>query len=207
MDLRQTRPGRERFGLGEPHDLEAVLAFCLGYGNLVTTAWWDDIWLKEAFATWLETKIVDTAYPEWRERVRRRRSSAWPYPQTGSDLRAYFKGAPVIRMFENHIGPDVFRRGVQNFLEKHAWRAATSSEFLAAISAARRRTSPDRGPACERFKFCPRRTLRLRTRPQGPARSRSAGNVKAASSCFRASTTARSLICTRPFGAPPSRPQ
>jgi hypothetical protein len=67
MDLRQTRPGRERFGLGEPHDLEAVLAFCLGYGNLVTTAWWDDIWLKEAFATWLETKIVDTAYPEWRE--------------------------------------------------------------------------------------------------------------------------------------------
>ena len=35
------------------------------FGDLVTTAWWNDIWLNEAFATWMETKIVNQWQPDW----------------------------------------------------------------------------------------------------------------------------------------------
>ena len=48
----------------------------------------------------------------------------------------YQKGAAVIRMFENYVGPEKFRSGIQNYMRKHAWGAATARDFLAAISEA-----------------------------------------------------------------------
>ena len=55
------------------------------FGDLVTMAWWDDLWLNEAFATWMESKIVDRWKPEWGSRVGARRERARaPWTRTRS---------------------------------------------------------------------------------------------------------------------------
>jgi alanyl aminopeptidase len=73
-------PGLITYGtstiLGKPEDKSVrlqrgylgIAAHELGhiwFGDYVTTAWWDDIWLNEAFATWISAKIVDQMHPEW----------------------------------------------------------------------------------------------------------------------------------------------
>ena len=126
------------------------------FGDLVTTAWWNDIWLNEGFATWMETKIVDEWKPEWRvnltavdDRIEAMgldslitaRKVRQPIV-TESDIAnafdniTYLKGAALLRMFENWIGPEVFRRGVHAYIQAHADKNATTADFLAAISGA-----------------------------------------------------------------------
>jgi len=93
------------------------------FGNLVTMAWWDDLWLNESFATWMAGKIVDELYPEWQWRVRRvaERARAMDADALASARRirqpvesrndlsnafnsiAYEKGASVLAMFESWI--------------------------------------------------------------------------------------------------------
>ena len=41
----------------------------------------------------------------------------------------YLKGAAVIRMFENYVGPELFRKGIQNYMRKHPWGNATARDF------------------------------------------------------------------------------
>jgi len=128
------------------------------FGDLVTTAWWNDIWLNEAFATWMERKITAEWKPEWQSRV----------ADVGSILRAeredslisarkirqeitskddinnafdditYEKGATVIGMFENWMGAEEFRKGVQSYLKQYAFRATTAAEFLDSLSSSSR---------------------------------------------------------------------
>ncbi len=126
------------------------------FGDLVTTAWWNDIWLNEGFATWMETKIVNEWKPEWHanidavddrleamgldslvsaRKIRQPILSASDIANAFDNI-TYMKGAAVLRMFENYLGPDVFRRGVHAYLEAHADKNATTEEFLASISAA-----------------------------------------------------------------------
>lgn len=129
------------------------------FGDLVTTAWWNDIWLNEAFATWLETKIVAQWKPEWHIEAdaiettlaamesdslvsaRRIRQPIESYDDIGNafDSITYLKGSAVIRMFENWAGPDNFRRGVQQYLKDFADRSATAPQFLSAVSQAAKR--------------------------------------------------------------------
>jgi alanyl aminopeptidase len=126
------------------------------FGDLVTTAWWNDIWLNEGFATWMQTKAIERWAPAWgmrAERVKERQGAAEADTlvnarvirqpiQTYSDVKnafdsiTYEKGASVLRMFEAWVGEETFRRGVQNYLRAHADGTATSEDFLAAISAA-----------------------------------------------------------------------
>jgi cytosol alanyl aminopeptidase len=126
------------------------------FGDLVTTAWWDDIWLNEAFATWSEAKILEQLRPDWRSTVsaqRDKRNSVGfdllpsarrirqPIENVGDIAHAfdpitYNKGAAVISMFENYLGPAVFRRGVQKYIDSHSHSNATASDFLRALSAA-----------------------------------------------------------------------
>jgi len=138
------------------------------FGDLVTLAWWNDIWLNEAFATWMETKATDIWQPSWGEKVvevtdrsgaatedtlATSRSIRQPIESYGDinnafDGITYQKGAAVIRMFEMYLGPDKFQKGVQNYLRAHAYGNATATDFLAAISEA---TGGDVTPAFDTF--------------------------------------------------------
>ncbi|HEX4748459.1 MAG TPA: M1 family metallopeptidase [Bryobacteraceae bacterium] len=127
------------------------------FGDLVTTEWWNDIWLNEAFATWTEQKILAEWKPEWKTRVEDVMDSKMSAEQSDSLVTArkirqeikskddisnafdnitYQKGASVIRMFETWMGPEQFRKGVQSYLKQYAFRNATAPEFLDAISSA-----------------------------------------------------------------------
>jgi alanyl aminopeptidase len=119
-------------------------------GDFVTTAWWDDIWLNEAFATWISAKITDEMHPEWDGKVSRVQSrngimgndslvTARRIRQpieskhdiaNAFDGITYQKGAAVIAMFEHFVGPDAFRKGVHNYLLRHAYGNATATDFL-----------------------------------------------------------------------------
>ncbi|MBL8949986.1 MAG: M1 family peptidase, partial [Myxococcaceae bacterium] len=125
------------------------------FGDLVTMAWWDDLWLNEAFATWMTTKVVAAWKPKWDADVlaTQRRSGALGsdglanarqvrQPITANDdiVNAfdgitYGKGASVISMFESWVTPAAFQKGVKRYLEQHAHGNATAADFLAAISA------------------------------------------------------------------------
>jgi len=124
------------------------------FGDLVTAAWWDDIWLNEAFATWMESKIVERWAPTWgtsADRVAQRNKAAdadalvsarivrqpvrsYDDVRNAFDAITYEKGASVLRMFERWVGEEVFRRGIQGYLRAHADGNATARDFLRAIS-------------------------------------------------------------------------
>jgi alanyl aminopeptidase len=126
------------------------------FGDLVTTAWWDDIWLNEAFATWMEQKIVSEWKPEWHIPVEyvdaklhaEENDSLISARKVRQEIRSkddisnafdsitYDKGAAVIGMFENWIGPSEFRKGVRAYLQHYAFKNANAPEFLDAISSA-----------------------------------------------------------------------
>ena len=124
------------------------------FGDLVTTAWWNDTWLNEAFATWMERKIPGEWKPEWHldvsavnarlgamrdDELASAREIRQPILSNDDIANAfdditYEKGAAVIEMFEHWIGEAKFRAGVQAYLKQHAWGNATANDFEAAIS-------------------------------------------------------------------------
>ncbi|CAN5898873.1 M1 family metallopeptidase [soil metagenome] len=124
------------------------------FGDLVTTAYWDDIWLNEGFANWLETKTAYAFEPSWHDdfaeldmrngalaadSIVTARQIRQPIQNTDDILTAfdgitYNKGASILRMFENYVGPEVFRKGVREYLTSKAHGNATSADFAAAIS-------------------------------------------------------------------------
>ena len=126
------------------------------FGDYVTTAWWDDIWLNEGFANWMENKIKARFEPAWHEELVEldMRTSALeadsiisarrirqPIASTDDILNVfdgitYDKGASVLNMFESYVGADVFQRGVRNYLTARAFGNATSADFVDAISTA-----------------------------------------------------------------------
>lgn len=125
-------------------------------GDLVTTAWWDDIWLNEGFAVWITSKILDTWRPGWKMRSSEAMSagaamsadalvSARKVRQAieapgdianAFDGITYMKGAAILRMFEHWIGAAAFRTGVHDYLERHAWGSATTTDLLDALGRA-----------------------------------------------------------------------
>src|SRR5581483_1051137 len=124
------------------------------FGDLVTPLWWDDIWLNEAFATWMEMKIVAQWKPEWHTRLdnmgpkfgamrsdslvsaRRVRQPIESVNDIANafDGITYEKGAAIIRMFESWAGETQFQAGVAAYLKRYAYRNATVHDFLDAIS-------------------------------------------------------------------------
>jgi cytosol alanyl aminopeptidase len=124
------------------------------FGNLVTQAWWDDVWLSEGFATWLETKISDLERPEFERGLTatdtrdamldsdsaKGRPVRVPAgsrddlgPVTVYDLIIYNKGASILKMLEDWLGPEVFQRALHRYLIDHQFGDATSADLVKAI--------------------------------------------------------------------------
>jgi alanyl aminopeptidase len=124
-------------------------------GDLVTMRWWDDLWLNEAFATWITPRIVDRLAPEYDTRLEQLRWLSGAMTQdsqlsarrirqpivTNDDIETAFdditygKGAGVIAMFETWLGEEPFRRGLRQYLREHANGSATVDDLLGALSA------------------------------------------------------------------------
>jgi aminopeptidase N len=126
------------------------------FGDLVTMAWWDDIWLNEGFATWMANNPLDALHPDWNVpvdaelenqtaltldslRATRPIHSEVTTPaqiDEAFDAIAYQKGAAVLRMIESYVGRDTFRKGVNAYLQAHAYGNATARDFWTAIATA-----------------------------------------------------------------------
>jgi aminopeptidase N len=119
------------------------------FGDLVTPAWWDNLWLNEGFATWMESKAAAEWQPKWHydEDVAEDVNNTLDSDASGStrpirtqaetpaeinamfDDIAYGKAGAVIGMVENWVGEEVFRKGVQAYLAAHLYGNATAEDF------------------------------------------------------------------------------
>jgi aminopeptidase N/puromycin-sensitive aminopeptidase len=119
------------------------------FGDLVTPAWWDNLWLNEGFATWMETKAPSEWQPTWEyaqdvaiekdhtmnedagkttRAIRTKAETPAEINELFDDI-AYGKAGAVVAMVENWVGEDVFRKGVQQYLAAHAYGNATAEDF------------------------------------------------------------------------------
>jgi aminopeptidase N len=123
------------------------------FGNLVTMAWWDSLWLNEGFASWMAAKATDHFHPEWRpwlgaiakrESVMNLDSRKSTHPiqiPIGNEAQAadafdaitYEKGQAFLRMLEAYLGEDAFRRGIRAYMAKHQYSNTTSSDLWTAL--------------------------------------------------------------------------
>jgi aminopeptidase N len=126
------------------------------FGDLVTMAWWDDLWLNEGFASWMERKATAHFHPDWNTWMQGQKRQ-----QTAMDLDArptthpvvqeiltvdqaaeafdsitYQKGRAIIRMLEEHIGEAPFREGVRAYMRDHAYGNARTADLWDAIETA-----------------------------------------------------------------------
>ena len=126
------------------------------FGDLVTMAWWNGLWLNEAFATFMEMLAVDAWRPEWQRWVtfgisrdaalqvdglRASRPIEFPVaaPRDAEamfDVLTYEKGGSVLRMLEQYLGPDLFREGVRRYLRQHEYGTAETGDLWRALGAA-----------------------------------------------------------------------
>ena len=126
------------------------------FGNLVTMVWWDDLWLNEAFATWMAYKIVDKWRPEWRvwmdfevgkgsalhldalKSSHPIRAEIRNAEEAGESFDAitYEKGGAILRMIESYLGEDGFRDGIRLYMKKHREKNATADDLWSALAEA-----------------------------------------------------------------------
>jgi aminopeptidase N/puromycin-sensitive aminopeptidase len=119
------------------------------FGDLVTMQWWDNLWLNEGFATWMENKSVAAMHPEWKidqtvandedhtldldaqPTTRSIRAKAETPEEINQmfDGIAYGKAGDVLLTVENYLGPETFRKGVHAYLTAHQYANATAEDF------------------------------------------------------------------------------
>jgi len=126
------------------------------FGNLVTMQWWDDLWLNEAFASWMESQTIQATFPNFEPAVtsmeeavaamnadslHSARQIRQPIESSHDihnafDAITYLKGQAVLSMFEQWLTPEVFRTGVRAYLSAHAEGNASAGDLLDALSEA-----------------------------------------------------------------------
>ncbi len=134
------------------------------FGDLVTMAWWDNLWLNEGFASWMGSKCTEHFNPQWevwleknvsRDPTRRvgipkeaamegdARSTTHPIQQEirteaeangAFDDITYNKGSSFIRMLEGFLGEDVFRDGMRKYIATHKYSNSTTADLWNALS-------------------------------------------------------------------------
>jgi aminopeptidase N len=124
------------------------------FGNLVTMAWWDNLWLNEAFAEWMAIKANAQAFPEAHLWLRAKaaaenameldaRSTTHPIQQpvtrdseaeSAFDTITYDKGSAFLRMLEAYLGETAFRDGIRDYLKRHRYANTTSADLWAALA-------------------------------------------------------------------------
>ncbi len=124
------------------------------FGDLVTVPWWDDIWLNEAFATWAQGNATVALKPEYHGDLGRlegtlgamrsdsllsARQIRQPIVEQGDienafDGITYQKGAAVLRMFEEWLGGDTYRKAMREYLARHAYGSGNSDDLVATIA-------------------------------------------------------------------------
>jgi aminopeptidase N len=125
------------------------------FGNLVTMAWWDDLWLNEGFASWMTGRASEKFHPEWdaqlsaietREKAMHKDALATTHSVVQKvatvqqaaqafDGITYNKGEAIIRMLEDYVGTTEWRNGVRNYLQAHAYGNAVSEDLWRAVEA------------------------------------------------------------------------
>jgi puromycin-sensitive aminopeptidase len=133
------------------------------FGDLVTMSWWNGLWLNEAFATFMEMLAVDAWKPEWKrwdsfgvsraaafsvDGLHSTRPIEYPVeaPKDADamfDVLTYEKGASVLRMLEQHIGPTVFRNGVRDYLRAHAYGNADTNDLWVSLGKIAKQPVPE----------------------------------------------------------------
>ncbi len=150
---------RERATQAELMRIAEVIAHEIAhmwFGDLVTMKWWNGIWLNEAFATFASMKCVDAFRPDWEtwltfaadrtysmgtDATESTRPIEFPVesPEEASEMfdnLTYLKGSSVLRMLEQYLGEDTFRKGVSNYLKHHAHANTETADLWAALDAA-----------------------------------------------------------------------
>ncbi|HSE61847.1 MAG TPA: M1 family metallopeptidase [Candidatus Saccharimonadales bacterium] len=128
------------------------------FGNLVTMKWWDDLWLNESFAKWMEHYGVDKLMPEWRiwdsfgaseqqyafnrdglanvQAVRQPVKHPDELHSLFDPAIVYAKGACLIRMLQGYLGEDVFRDGLRLYMAAHKYGNTSADDLWAALDKA-----------------------------------------------------------------------
>ena len=126
------------------------------FGDLVTMGWWGDIWLNEGFASWMANKATQHFHPDWgpdidhvaaREGAMGQDSFRSTHPIVQDvrtveqanqvfDAITYSKGESVLSMLEGFAGPDVWQRGIQAYIRKHAYQNTKTEDLWNAIEGA-----------------------------------------------------------------------
>ncbi|MCA9340722.1 MAG: aminopeptidase, partial [Candidatus Saccharibacteria bacterium] len=141
------------------HYIATVIAHELAhqwFGNLVTMAWWNDLWLNESFATLMEYIAVDAIHPEWNiwldfisnESIAAlRRDSIQGVQSVQVDVNhpdeistlfdgaiVYAKGARLLRMIQYYIGDESFRAGLKHYFGEHAYKNTVGNDLWVQLS-------------------------------------------------------------------------
>ena len=126
------------------------------FGDLVTAAWWDDLWLNEGFATWMEWRIVDQWKPSFGAKadavvdqlgvmdldaLASARAVRQPVVSTSEAQEAfdgitYEKGAAVLSTIEKWIGEEAFQRGARAYLRDNAFKSVHADRLFAELDRA-----------------------------------------------------------------------
>jgi aminopeptidase N len=126
------------------------------FGDLVTMAWWDNLWLNEGFASWMGTKCSDALNPEWQLWLRANtdknrameldaRKTTHPIQQPianesqagdAFDTISYQKGQAFLRMTEAYLGEETFRAGIRRYVAQHKYSNTTTADLWAALGEA-----------------------------------------------------------------------
>ena len=149
LDDQASTSHKRTFGMVVSHELAHQW-----FGDLVTPAWWDDIWLNESFANWMGFRIGNQWRPDLNikagalaEGFQAMRTDALvagraihqPIPTNQQideafDSITYGKGGHVVAMIAGYMGDEKFRAGVRNYMAKHRYGNATSTDFFAAMA-------------------------------------------------------------------------